>query len=224
MLPIQFKKSAIAYKTSIYIATFLFFIYVNSVVYSIKKVEAASLYLNPATGSILTTTFEVTTSLDTATSANIKSVDAYILFNSQLVNVERIEKIGLTTASTATYNNSNGSIHIKGDFVQTPQQSSVINFAKIYFKTLNNSKGSTANFEIDQTIDQSLVIDTQGENVLTQTVGANLLIDTTTQITNNSTGTKVPGTGNINIQIFTILAVLSTFILLIFKKHVATKY
>ena len=81
--------------------------------------------------------------------------------------MERIEKIGLTTASTATYNNSNGSIHIKGTTLfKLLQQSSVINFAKIYFKTLSNSKGSTQIFEIDQTIDQSLVIDTKAKMFL----------------------------------------------------------
>lgn len=200
----------------------IFFIFINAKT-NLYKVEAATLYLNPATGSILTPTFELTSSIDTEQNSNIKSIDTYIVFNNQLVNVVKIEKIGLTNQSTATYNNSNGTIHIKGDFLQTPATSVIINYAKIYFKTLNGSKGSTANFEIDRVINKSTVYSNTGTDLLSQVVGANLLINTSTTINTESTGTQIPNTGDSSFYVVLISILFSILAILILRKNATSK-
>ena len=200
----------------------IFFIFVNSKT-SFYRVGAASLYLNPATGSILTPTFELTVSLDTEQHSDIKSVDTYIVFNNQLVSVEKIDKIGLTNQSTATYNNSTGIIHIKGDFLQTPSASNIINYSKIYFKALNGSKGSTANFEIDKIVNKSGVYNNSNTNLLNQTNGSNLLINTTSTIGSESTVNQVPNTGDNSYFMLLTTFAISSLSILILRKNAISK-
>lgn len=222
----KFKTANIIRVSALVIGIFIFFIFVNTRIFSFK-VNAAGLYLNPATGSILTPTFELTVSADTETSANVKSMDAYITFDPTLAQVDKVDKIGLTLASTATYNNSLGTVHIKGDFEQTPATGSVVNFAKIFLSTKPNTKGKPVSFTFEEGTNKSSMLSTTNTQILSKTVGSDLLIDVAnvnTSTTPQPTQNSVPSTGDSD-TIFYLITIAAGIVLTSFtiRKYAYTK-
>ena len=214
-------------KLPIVVGITIFFIFVNTAIFS-NKTKAAALYLNPATGSVLTSTFDITLSLDAETDTNIKGSDVYLTFDNTLVQVEKIDKLAFTSNSTATYNNTLGTIHIKGDLSTTPTSNSITNIAKIYLKVKPNTKGKAVNFTFEEGTSKTNVYNNSNTSATLKMVGADLLIDvstsTNTTVTSNSTSTSIPKTGNSTPLYFVLISIFSLiFSSLFLRKNAFSK-
>lgn len=182
----------------------VFFALVISVSFG-TKVNAATLYLNPATGSV-DSNFDLNVTVDTKDSSNLKSVEAFVTFDPTQLEVSNIQNGVFDNYTAREVDNAVGLVTIKADMATTPAANEIVQLAKISFTALKTGESATIEFS-KSTQNQSKIIDIIGTNILTSSTGATLLIsdsnNTTTTVTSTtSSSTSVPSTGSFNPVVF----------------------
>lgn len=183
------------------------------------KVSAATLYLNPATGSV-DTNFDINVTVDTKDSSNLKSVEAFITYDPTKVAASNIQNGVFDNYSSREVDNAVGLITIKAEMTDPPAANEIVQLAKISFTALKSNENITVDFS-KSTQNQSKIVDIIGTNILTSSTGSTLLVNsetntTTTVTSTTSSSTGIPSTGSFNpvffITMFIVVVIFSILV------------
>lgn len=193
-----------------------------------QQIEAASFYINPATGQIDSEKFTVTISLDPE-GDNVSKASAYISYNTEHVEVSSINN-GVFNAYTSRFNDpTTGVIHIEANNSNT--LSSIVNFATIEFLNLKSSPNIDLNILTTPTY-KSTIVDSNGANLLSTASGSiltNGMYSTNNggQITSSaSPSATVPdtGIGFVDYRLLIVLSMVLSITSLYMRNHVKSEY
>ncbi|NCT55566.1 hypothetical protein GW755_01840 [bacterium] len=204
---------------------FLFFI-VAPLIFT-KHVNAASFYINPATGQISSEKFSITLTIDPE-GDNVGSASAYLSYDAKQVEVSVINN-GTFNSYTSKFNDpTTGIIHIeaKNDQVLT----GIVNFAVIEFTNLKTSPTIDLQLLTTPTY-KSNILDSEGidttntvksaslDNSLYNSNGGALTSSATPSVAVPSTGFEI-----VDFRFLILLSVALSFTSLFMRSHAKSKY
>ena len=192
-----------------------------------KYVQAASFYVNPATGQISSDKFSITITIDPE-GDEIGSASAYLSYNTSQVEVSVINN-GTFNAYTSKFNDpTTGIIYIEAQ--NTEALNGIVNFAVIEFTNLKKSQ--TIDLELLTTPTyKSTILDMEGLNIMTTAKSSSLtnLLNTsgTTSLTKSATPSgTIPETGVdfIDFRFLIILSSVLSFTSIFMRNHAKSKH
>lgn len=210
-----------------YIKSFLISLIVYFFVLFSPQVKAATLYLNPATGSV-GPNFDVSVTVDTKDSSTIKSVVTYITYDPSQIEAQTIQNGVFDNYTAKEIDNVVGLITLKADVTTPPAPGKILQLGKISFSALKTRANTTINFSANPQ-NKSKILDIIGTDILTSTTGSTLLVNASTSTTGNVTSTTssqtvIPTTGSFNPIIYLGLVIFVVSFSLLVRSYAVSKF
>lgn len=207
--------------------SFQLFITVFLLIYSLIKADplfAASIFLNPATGTIDSQSSQVRITLDTEDNAQIDAVKVYLSYDPSVIKIVRVNNGDLDTYTVKEIDPAVGLVTIEGNFLSNPFDNQILEIAALDIEALKNNASAT--IEVLTTNPYtSEVTDTSGLNVLSSTVDSNLTTSyATTPGVNYTSNTNVPNTGSYTFFNVAIISLALIFLSFVIKKNAVSKF
>lgn len=210
-----------------YIKSFLIPLVVFYFVLFSPQVKAATLYLNPATGSV-NPNFEISITVDTKDSSTLKSVEAYITYDPSQIEAQTVQNGVFDNYTAKEIDNVVGLITLKANLTTSPAAGKILQLGKISFSSLKTGANTTIDFSTTPQ-NNSKILDIIGTDILTNATGSTLLISADTSTTSNVTSTTssqtvIPTTGSFNPIIYLGIVIFVVSFSLLIRSYAISKF
>jgi hypothetical protein len=189
-----------------------------------QKIEAASIFLNPATGTVSTSEFNIGVTVDSESDTTVLGTKAFISYDPSVFEVLKIENGNFSNYILKNTDPAAGLITIDANLNTPIDSNTIVTLATIAFKTKTNNTSTQISF-LKTTPYQTKVTNSDQINLLTNYIDANLTINTNQNdtVTKTSSTVQVPTTGSTNFLAYTLTISLLIILSFTIRKYAISK-